>query len=559
MESVQKNIGKKLEIIDFDKYNEDEKHNKSSDECSSDAGSDSDSEEESKSRKELDKSTQRLRFSWKEISAHQNFRDDNNMMPFDIDEGSNGEKYCNLEYSPETSPFSIFSLLFPDYFIRYLARHTNLYAEQLQNSGIINQPRSRFTRIKEFNETDIKLYIAVILWMGMHSNKVIQDNWSNDFISETNFGKYISYDKFLLIHRCFHLNDNEKKDSTDPIYKIRPLFIFLLGNWRRYYKFSKRLTIDECMIKFNGRLSFKQYIMNKPVKWGIKAFLICNSYNGYCYNIKLFYGKKTTPISEKISKSENIVLDFVNSGIHDFSGSIIYIDNYYMGPNLLYELSKNNIGCLGTAKKNRILAASKDDLPSKLKKGDSKYFTNIPDKSLLLCIWQDRGTVRLLSNIHQPAIKIVKETKLDQIKYSQKPEMALEYVKYAKGVDLCNQLSTVYRYPHRSRKWWKSVFFHMLQITITNSYIIYREISNSKMTHLDFYKEIIKHLLGEEKEVKNTRNHNPIYIDEEKKSEKRERCNECGKLTMYKCEVCSIGKKIIYLCVPKCFNLRHSE
>ena len=100
----------------------------------------------------------------------------------------------------------------------------------------------------------------------------------------------------------------------------------------------------------------------------------------------------------------------------------------------------------------------------------------------------------------------------------------------------------------------------MLQITITNSYIIYREISNSKITHLEFYKEIIQNFLGnEEKEPKKTRNHNPNYIDEDKKSEKRERCNECGKLTIYKCEICSIGKKIIYLCVPKCFNIRHNE
>jgi len=90
----------------------------------------------------------------------------------------------------------------------------------------------------------------------------------------------------------------------------------------------------------------------------------------------------------------------------------------------------------------------------------------------------------------------------------------------------------------------------MLQITVTNSYIIYQELSNSKMSHLEFYKEIIKHLLGnEEKESKKARNHNLIYIYDEKKSEKRERCNECGKLTMYKCSICSIGKKNIYLCV----------
>ena len=43
----------------------------------------------------------------------------------------------------------------------------------------------------------------------------------------------------------------------------------------------------------------------------------------------------------------------------------------------------------------------------------------------------------------------------------KKPEAVLNYVRYAKGVDLCNQLSTEYRYEHRSKKWWKPIFYHI--------------------------------------------------------------------------------------------------
>ena len=46
MESVQKNIGKKCDIIDFEENNKDEKHNPSSDECSSEASSNSDNDGE---------------------------------------------------------------------------------------------------------------------------------------------------------------------------------------------------------------------------------------------------------------------------------------------------------------------------------------------------------------------------------------------------------------------------------------------------------------------------------------------------------------------------------
>ena len=91
--------------------------------------------------------------------------------------------------------------------------------------------------------------------------------------------------------------------------------------------------------------------MNKPVKWGIKGFLICNSYNGYCYNIKLFYGKKTTPFSEKLSKSENIVLDFVIMVVFMILVVLLSTSIIIICALIYWMSSKNKIGCLGMAKK----------------------------------------------------------------------------------------------------------------------------------------------------------------------------------------------------------------
>ena len=39
--------------------------------------------------------------------------------------------------------------------------------------------------------------------------------------------------------------------------------------------------IDEAMIPFKGRLSFKQYINNTPTRWGIKAFVLSDVTTGY--------------------------------------------------------------------------------------------------------------------------------------------------------------------------------------------------------------------------------------------------------------------------------------
>ena len=45
------------------------------------------------------------------------------------------------------------------------------------------------------------------------------------------------------------------------------------------------------MIGFKGRLSFIQYLPKKPTKWGMKAFVLADSRNGYTYNWRLYTGE----------------------------------------------------------------------------------------------------------------------------------------------------------------------------------------------------------------------------------------------------------------------------
>ena len=50
-------------------------------------------------------------------------------------------------------------------------------------------------------------------------------------------------------------------------------------------------TIDEAMIPFKDRLGFKQYMRNKPTKWGIKVFVLADATNGYVRNLQVYTGK----------------------------------------------------------------------------------------------------------------------------------------------------------------------------------------------------------------------------------------------------------------------------
>ena len=42
------------------------------------------------------------------------------------------------------------------------------------------------------------------------------------------------------------------------------------------------------MIPFKGRLSIKQYMKDKPTKWGIKVFVLADSRNGYTVRLQIY-------------------------------------------------------------------------------------------------------------------------------------------------------------------------------------------------------------------------------------------------------------------------------
>jgi hypothetical protein len=61
------------------------------------------------------------------------------------------------------------------------------------------------------------------------------------------------------------------------------------------------------MISFKGRLSFLQYLLKKPHKWGMKAWVLADSASGYV-GWKLYTGKDGD--QRDCGLADRVVLDF---------------------------------------------------------------------------------------------------------------------------------------------------------------------------------------------------------------------------------------------------------
>ena len=62
------------------------------------------------------------------------------------------------------------------------------------------------------------------------------------------------------------------------------------------------------------------------------------------------------------------------------------------------------------------------------------------------------------------------------------------------GVDLSNQLLKCYEIIRKSKKWWKTLFLHFIDVAIVNSYIIYKSIGR-ELDHKMFRVNLVKSLV----------------------------------------------------------------
>lgn len=92
---------------------------------------------------------------------------------------------------------------------------------------------------------------------------------------------------------CFHVNDNStavprNQDGFDKLHKIRPILDFCREKFFTVYQPEREVAIDETMVPWTWRLSFKMYDPIKPEKYGVKLFQLCESSTGYNFAIFMY-------------------------------------------------------------------------------------------------------------------------------------------------------------------------------------------------------------------------------------------------------------------------------
>lgn len=73
--------------------------------------------------------------------------------------------------------------------------------------------------------------------------------------------------------------------------KIRAILTKTQDKCKLFYSPSSRVSVDESIISFKGKIKFKIYNPNTPSKFCLKLFVLSTSLIGYTYNFDLYYEK----------------------------------------------------------------------------------------------------------------------------------------------------------------------------------------------------------------------------------------------------------------------------
>ena len=400
----------------------------------------------------------------------------------------------------DTSEAAVFKLFFDAHIVQEICRCSDEYAEQLKEKKPV-----MYRYYKGMSPETFDKLIGIILHLGYRRIPQYRLAWSPRSLCYDPFvARVMSRNQFQGLLSFLHLVDaateEELKKKGDKLAKVRPLNDHLQQRCLELYQPHAEISVDERMVRSKARFSFKQYIRNKPTKWGFKLWCLCDSHNGYTVNFTVYRGKKGE-VRTKNGLGYDVVMDLSKS--HHNQGYRIYMDNFYTSPVLIDDLYQMGTHGTGTLKTNRTGVPDEvcelNRTLSKKPRGSGVY-VRASNSEAVYSVRKDTKCVTVLTSEHPGHSQGTvtgnwKEDGQRKKKDVPIPLPVYNYNKYMGGVDRSDQLLKNYQILRQTKKYWKTLLFHFLDLATVNAYILFKDIHPaSKVSHFRFRENLVRAL-----------------------------------------------------------------
>ena len=299
-----------------------------------------------------------------------------------------------------SSPAELFKQYFDLDIVQKICDATNEYAERNKDKHPV-----MYWYFSPMTPDDFYALVGIFVHLGYRKipryrlmwtpTSLCYDPLSSKVFSRNQFESFLSF-----LHIVDEDTEKKLKDEGDKLCKVRPLNDHIQKRCKELYQPHREVSIDERMVRSKARFSFRQYIRNKPTKWGFKLWCLCDSHNGYTSSFSVYRGK-----NGEVRSSNGLGYDVVVSLMQDYlsQGYSLYIDNFYTSPTLvsdLYDLGIHVTGtldCTRTGVPAEIPSLKKQMAKKSVSRGEGAY---VRDGVCVYAVWKDTKCVSVMSNEH---------------------------------------------------------------------------------------------------------------------------------------------------------------
>ncbi|XP_068757578.1 piggyBac transposable element-derived protein 4-like [Montipora capricornis] len=219
-----------------------------------------------------------------------------------------------------------FNLVFQEDLIQLIVAETNQNAQKKhQQSGTVDKGWI------PVNNGDIKAFLTIRFIQEINSLPLERHSWSkNPILGNIKVQNVMSRNRYLKINCYLHFNDSStalpREDvNHNKLHHIRPLVDRLTEPLAAQYMPNRENAIDERLLKFKGRLGFKQYMPMKPIKRGIKVWMCANSITHFVSQYQVYTGR---PRGGQQHGLRECIVTELSSDLED-GYFHIYFDNFF--------------------------------------------------------------------------------------------------------------------------------------------------------------------------------------------------------------------------------------
>jgi hypothetical protein len=486
-----------------------------------------------------------------------------------------GRPFNNL--SSFSTPLAAFRTYFTAQVVSGILEHTIDYAD----GGFDDEP---------LDETELLAFFGSLILLGIVSYPSIDLTFSDalgfgrikHIWTRARFEQIVSSLHFSRVVRKWNEPQQrwvpdevgeKEKVKLDPLYKIRELHDQLRQLFGANFIPGKWLALDESMCKNHHHTGFQQFNPAKPIKRGIKFWVIVDAERRIVLDFEIYIGH-TDCDWDDVGKTTNIVLKLTRP--YFGKSHHLYFDRFYNSVELQDALAKNGIYGCGTVIATRV--GLPEDCVDWAGGARGEYIVR-QSGDLVCTAWQDTKVVLFLGRTADATKEVICERRSGpNVLEITQPALAADYNAHYKGVDICDQHCSLYMPEFKTRRWYTNVFLQLFSFSMVNARQLYNmrreSLNEAPLTNLQFRHALADALIGDfcaRKQMGPARSSPPPVPKQTSaalakaagghymvSAPKQGRCKRCvgraDRKSSYMCQQCEI-----HLCIDPCFNEHRKE